>query len=177
MSYRFTIQASNPRQLAEFDSNDTNLSDAVQTVFPLDAECALLVWNWLYVPLTYKYDLSMMIDDIVGLVDAMLEEPSGHRTIQWPSNTFAATWKIKWGSGVTEVEAEWISVVGETEALLTAKPKVILDSSGFIGEWRRPLEVILAALTSAGYGSALIGMDKLSAVVSRIGCRGLLYRD
>jgi len=177
MSYRFSIQASNPRFLAEFDADDTNLSDAVQTVFPLEAECALLAWNWIYVPLTYKYDLSVMIDDVIGLIDSMLAEPSGNRTIQWPSNTFAATWKIEWGGGITTVEAEWISVLGETEAMLARKPKVVLNSSEFVGEWRRPLEVIIAALTSAGYGTNLPGMDRLCTLVSKIGYPGLLYRD
>jgi hypothetical protein len=177
MSYRFTIQASSPRALKEFDPNDTNLSDAIQTVFPLETECAILVWNWVYVPLSYKYDFSMMIDDVIALIDAMQVEPSGRRTIQWPSNTFACTWKVEWDARVTTVEADWVSVVGNTEAMLAAVPKIVVESSGFVEEWKRPLEAIWGGLTSAGYTSKLLGLDHLMATVSKIGRCGILYRE
>jgi len=94
MTYRFAIQASNPRFLAHFDAGDASLSDAIQTVFPLEAEYALIVWNWVYIPITYKYDLSLMTEDIIGLIELMMSERSGNQTIQWPSSTFAATWSV-----------------------------------------------------------------------------------
>ena len=176
MSYRFAIQASNPRFLAEFDATDTNLSDAIQTIFPLETEYALLVWNWVYVPLTYKYDLSLMIDDVIELIEEMISNPSGNRTIHWPSNTFASSWRIEWDGGKTSVVAEWMCVLGDTEAMLAMKPKVMLESSEFIEEWRRPLEVIAAGLCSAGYNATnLPGFERLQMVVSKIGRCGTLY--
>lgn len=176
MNYRFTIQASAPRVVREFDPGDTNLSDAIQTVFPLETECAILVWNWVYVPLSYKYDFSMMIDDIIGLLDAILIEPSGRRTVQWPSNTFACTWRVEWDTHLTTVEADWVSVIGNTEAMLAAAPKIVVESSGFVEEWKRPLEVIRDGLTSAGYTSELPGLDRLTATIRKIGRCGLLYQ-
>jgi hypothetical protein len=178
MSYRFAIQASNPRFVSEFDVNDTNLSDAIQTVFPLETEYALLVWNWVYVPLTYKYDLSLMVDDMIGLVEVMISEPSGNLTIQWPSNTFAATWRIGWDSGTTKVQAEWLCVLGDTEAMLATKPNIVVQTADFIAEWRRPLEVIVSGLDAAGYNATnLPGIGRLQALVGKIGHCGMLYRE
>lgn len=176
MNYRFAIQASNPRFLKHFNAEDTSLCDAIQTVFPLEAEYAILVWNWVYVPLTYKYDLSMMVDDVLLLALAMLSESNGCRTIQWPSNTFASSWKVEWATGVTTVEAEWTSVIGDTEAMLAAAPKVVMEAKDFVAEWRRPLEVIMTGLASAGYTTNLAGMERLIAVVNKIGHQGIFYR-
>src|SRR5438067_2089483 len=151
MTYSFVIQASNPRALVCFDADDASLSDAIQTVFPLEAEYALLTWNWIYVPLSYKYDLSLMVDDIIALVEAMTSEEGGHKSIRWPSNTFAATWNIDWKGGEATITATWECVIGSTEGLLNSRPIVVVGFRDFVREWRRPLEVVTSALESAGY--------------------------
>jgi hypothetical protein len=178
MNYRFVIQASNPRALRQFDPNDASLSDAVQTVFPLETEYALMIWNWVYIPLSYKYDLSLMADDSVALVEEMTSEERGRRVIQWPSNTFAATWKVEWGDGKATVDAVWDSVLGDTEAQLKAKPTIVVPTVDFVSEWRRPLEVIAAALEGAGYTArALHGLARMKAAIDRTGGGGILYRE
>lgn len=173
----FSIQASNPRTLIRYDANDTTLSEAIQTVFPLETEHAIMSWNWIYVPLSYKYDLSMMIDDIIALANDVLSSPQGSRTIHWPSNTFASLWTIDWTHPNITVEAEWTSVVGDTESMLSARSKVTMGAVDFVEEWKQPLELIMGSLTSAGYGASLLGMDRLLAVVGRIGRPGILYRE
>lgn len=177
MSYQFSIQASSPRFMAQFDAEDTSLSDAIQTISVLETERAVLVWNWIYVPLTYKYDLSLMVDDVLGMIEAMISEPCGNRRIQWPSNTFAATWDIEWDSETVSVQAEWTCVLGDTEAMLAAKPNIVIKRTDFLEEWRRPLMVIAAGLNEAGYDAAnLPGMERLQDVVRKIGRCGILYR-
>lgn len=177
MHYRFTIQASNPRSLQKFDPSDATLSDAMQTVFPLEAECAVMSWNWIHVLLTYGNDLSMMVDDVLSLVDRMLSEPNGTQTIAWPSNTFASTWRIEWNGDTTTVNADWLSVLGGVEHLLTDKSRIVVETGEFVSEWKRPLELITAALAGAGYGANLPGLDRLRAVAGKIARPGLLYRE
>lgn len=177
-AYRFAVQASNPRFLTAFDADDQSLSDAIQTVFPLETEYALIVWNWIYVPLSYKYDISMMADDLVNLIELMLSHESGKQTIQWPSNTFAATWSIEWNNETTTVTAEWDCVLGETESVLATKPIILLPTANFISEWKRLLETIVEALTAAGYTpEQLVGMRLLNEVVKRVSHYGILYRS
>ena len=178
MSYRFLIQASCPRFVAQLDAEDASLSDAIQTISVLDTEYAVLVWNWVYVPLSYKYDLSLMVDDVLGLLEVMISEPHGSRRIQWPSNTFFATWDVEWDGESATVQAEWICVLGDTQAMLANKPKIVVPRTDFIEEWRRPLMVIAAALEAAGYdGANLSGMKRLEDVLRKIARCGILYRE
>jgi hypothetical protein len=175
--YRFAVQASNPRFISTFDAADESLSDAIQTVFPLETEYALIVWNWIYIPLSYKYDISMMARDLIDLIELMSSSESGRRTIQWPSNTFASTWNIAWSNELTTVNAEWECVLGETESMLAAKPIIRLRTADFISEWKRLLETVVGALTAAGYTSEhLVEMRLLKDVVGEIKHDGLLYR-
>jgi len=150
MNYRFAVQASNPRCLAVFDADDQSLSDAIQTVFPLEAEYALIVWNWVYIPLSYKYDVSMMAEDLIDLIESMFSNENGRRTIQWPSNTFMATWSIEWNSETTTVNAEWICVLGETEPILATKPTVVLQTADFISGKRPPPKLLVPQPPSGG---------------------------
>jgi len=178
MTYRFAVQASSPGRLGCFDADDVSLSDAIQTVFPLEAEYALIVWNWIYVPLSYKYDLSFMAEDLIALIGAMISEPAGHRVIQWASNTFAGTWIVDWGGERTTVHATWDCVLGNTEGQLNAKPTIIVETGQFLGEWRRPLEVIVAALDAAGYTTARIAsLAPMRQIVESIDHYGILYGE
>jgi hypothetical protein len=176
MESRFAIQASRPRTTAERDSGDETLSDAIQTVFPLETEFALMIWNWVYIPIHYKYDVSIMTDDIVDLVDAILASPTGHQTIQWASSTFAATWKVDWTPETTTVHAEWDTVLGDVEAALRAKPAIQVATSDFVAEWRELLDVVAEALAASGYDD-LEGLQRLKGVAARVRSRGILYRD
>ena len=45
----FRIQAGRPRNNAEFSSDDTKVSEAIETIFPHMTEDALLIWNNTYI--------------------------------------------------------------------------------------------------------------------------------
>lgn len=178
MAVEFIIQASNPRMLRFCDSDDATLTDAIQTVFPMDTENAVLAWNNIYVPLSYKYDLSVMTDDIVQLCEEMLASPHGVRLVHWPSNTFTASWEFVWSSEVVAVKARWACVTGCLESMLSSKPSISIPVEDFVAEWKRPLEVIRAALDLAGYTPAQIaGIRRLDAVLTRLPRYGELYRS
>ena len=73
----FYIQASNPRISYTVMPEDETLSDAVESAFLSDSENAILVWNYVNVPLSYKYDISYMIDDILNLLSSGQKMESG----------------------------------------------------------------------------------------------------
>jgi hypothetical protein len=177
MGYRFVIQASAPRAIVRLDPADESLSDAIQTVFCLATEDAIMNWNGVYVPIGYKYDMSMMIDDVLDLLEEMRLVGAGTRVIQWASNTFSATWDVEWDADMVTVLAGWIDVIGGTESLLGANCKLCVSKTEFGAEWKRPLEVVLRALEAAGYNDAdLEGMNRLRSVSGNIVGEGLLYR-
>jgi hypothetical protein len=68
MSRESWIQAGCPRNTAEHDRDDEDLCEAVETVFPLEAECMVMVWSGVYIPLSYKYDLGVMLADIIEIM-------------------------------------------------------------------------------------------------------------
>jgi hypothetical protein len=177
MATAFIIQASNPRAELIHDIEDESLSDAVQAVFPMETEDMLMVWNGIYVPLSYKYDVSLMVDDILDLCGNLLAATEGHRVIWWPSNTFAAVWDVKWCSNVVTIKAQWHRVVGGTEALLAAKPCISIPVDDFLAEWKRPLELVADALRGAGYTQEQISrVSDIDEAVVKLPMHGQLYR-
>ncbi|MEO7594939.1 MAG: hypothetical protein ABI134_27225, partial [Byssovorax sp.] len=79
MATEFFIQSSNPRSSSECDADDASLCDAVQTVFPMATESMIMVWSGVYIPLGYKYDVSLMVDDIIDLCNDILLTKEGRR--------------------------------------------------------------------------------------------------
>lgn len=177
MAAEFIIQSSNPRTETACDHDDASLSDAIQTVFPMDTERMLMVWNGIYVPLGYKYDISLMVDDILDLCGDMIAAKEGHRRVCWPSNSFAAVWDIRWGSDMVTVESQWNRVVGGTEAMLAARSCIFIPQRDFLAEWKLPLEIVGDALRKAGYTQEQIPrLPVLHDVITRLPGYGHLYR-
>lgn len=177
LGYRFALQASSPKCLCACDPDDVSLSDAMQTVFPVETEYAIMIWNWTCIHMTYKYDISLMIDDVIDMADKMLSRPTGVHVIDWPSNGFAAKWGMEWGGGEVVIDAEWRSVAGNVESVLNARPRVVVLVSDFISEWKRPLEVIFGCLKMSGYSvDNLPQMRHLDQLMGRFSNVGILYR-
>jgi hypothetical protein len=176
MAYEFVIQASCPRALLVHDPDDESLSDAIQTVFPMDTERAILAWHRVCVPLGYKYDVSLLVDDILGITEVMLVDERGARVVQWPSNTFAATWDITWDEEGTTVHAKWECVSGGIESLLVSRGSIAIPKKEFLAEWKSLLVVVERALDAAGYTeSQLAGLSRLRRVIAALPGHGVLY--
>lgn len=177
MALEFVIQASSPSMLRELDDLDASLSDAVQAIFPLNTEALILRWNGVCVPLSYKYDFSMMIDDVVGLCSRLSSAGDGQMRIAWPSNTFQSVWDIKWSCRDVEVQAEWTTVVGHTEELLRARPAISIPREEFLAEWVAPLRLVARGLELAGYGVEQIPrIGELQALLAKVSLLGQLYQ-
>jgi len=73
----FYIQASNPKSQDKVETGDGSLADAIENTFLLNTENAILMWNYICIPLSYKYDISYMIEDIVSLLSEMQNKESG----------------------------------------------------------------------------------------------------
>jgi len=76
------------------------------------------------------------------------------------------------------VTAKWARVVGGTEALLAAAGAIRLPVVEFLGEWKRPLELVAHALHGAGYSKDQIPrLAALDDVVERLPQKGQLYES
>ncbi len=173
----FWIQASCPKYTGVFDGEDQILSNAIETIFPMMTEKAIMVWKSIYVPLCYKYDISYMIDDVLTILEKLRCNPSGEISIHWASNTFANVWNIKWSDGNMVIDSEWGSVLGHTEQILNSKGAIILSKQSFLSEWKKVLFTIMLGLKESGYTEEnLPGMTRLIVEHNAIDCEGILYK-
>lgn len=174
----FYIQASNPRFIKGINDEDKSLSEAVESAFPLNTENAMLVWNYISVPLSYKYDISYMVDDIIDLLSILQSQNCGKKIIHWLPDTFRSDWKISWDNGKIEIQAHWECTIGHLEKILNEHEIVSLTIKNFESEWREVLYMVIKGLESCGYDIKRIeGMEDLLKQYNRISDSGILYRN
>lgn len=179
VTMNFRIQASNPKNNTKYCKEDKKLSEAIETIFPMLTEDAILVWNTINIPLSYKYDISYMIDDILSMLKKIRENPNGNKMkICWPSNTFACDWILNWNSKMLTINSKWRSVAGHTENLLNESNEINIDIFEFTYEWKTTLKTLIINLEQCGYDKENIkDMDLLYYEFESINKYGLLYRD
>ena len=156
------IQAGNPKTQHIINRNDKTLADAIESIFPLHTENAIMMWNYICIPLSYKYDISYMMDDILILLKALQSSESGKLTIHWLPDTFRCDWTIRWDTDKVDIHSQWESTVGHLEILLNDKPDISLEKDDFIKEWKSILGIVIAGLEICGYDAEEIrGMRRL----------------
>ena len=174
----FFIQASNPKCLAgTYSDNNESLADAVEDMFPLETEDAFLVWNHIYVPISYKYDVSYMIEDIVCILKKIQTNETGCMSVHWLPDTFRCDWEIEWSHEEIGIISHWESTVGNLEDLLNSKGSVKMPVDRFVSEWKKLLGIVIDGLKCNGYREKeLKGMEELIDVYEKITDVGFLYR-
>ena len=174
---KFSIQVSNPKNSGEHDPEDETLDDCVETCFLLHTEMAIVKWLGAFIPLSYKYDISIMLLDIILMLQTLLDKPNGELDISWPSNGFSCRWIMTWRDNTLIIDSQWNSVIGKTERLLNELGVLEMSKSKFIFEWRMLLETVIVGLSQCGYHESQIGeLTELKAIHSRIRDVGQLYK-
>jgi hypothetical protein len=148
----FDIQISNPVAIEVRDKNDNDLNEAIQSIFPLENEYCFIIWNHIFIPVSYKYDISFMINDIIEIVN-FIKKGDGTLEIHWASNTFASIWKIECTPQSTKIESRWNDVLGKLEKLLNENATLEVDTQTFLDKWKILLLFIKSKLERAGYNS------------------------
>lgn len=136
------------------------------------------MWRHVYIPLSYKYDVGMILLDVIRMVRELLASESGEWQVDWPSNTFGCRWHFRWEDECLIVtSSEWRSVVGGTEELLRGRPILQIGKSEFVFEWKALLERVRDALVGAGFtSSALPELERITETERAIAEYGVLYR-
>ncbi len=172
----FYIQVSNPRYNEVFNSEDIQLSDAIESIFPMNTENAFLVWNHIYIPLSYKYDLSYMIVDINKLIYSIMNNESGKLYISWLPDTFRTDWNVEWNSEYVCIISHWDYTIGHLESLLNKNNRINIRKTDFINEWKELICILIRGLIKCGYDKEnLVGMEDMIILYESIDGCGLLY--
>jgi hypothetical protein len=142
-----------PTQPGVKDPEDTSLGEALESCF-YSLDGARLHWNGVSVPLSYKYDLSIIVHDVVHLVRWLRTCTQDCFAICWSSNTFLASWQVESAAGRVRVTASWYSVSaqdGHLEEALNAAPVAEANQAAFMAQWAALLRVAHQSLIDTGY--------------------------
>ena len=155
---------------------DKTLSDAIESSFLLNTENAILVWNHINIPLSYKYDISYMMEDLLKLLQCLQERDSGEMVIHWLPDTFRCDWSFVWNQGQLAMQSQWGCTVGHLETLLNSNSDISISVKDFISEWKEILYIVINGLKKCGYNENQIeGMRNLLEQYNRIKESGVLY--
>jgi hypothetical protein len=174
----FIIQASSPKYTDIFDIQDENLSQAIETIFPLLTENLFIIWNTIHVPLSYKYDISIMLGDILNMIEYISSRISGDLSISWASDTFRCTWNIKWKEQELIINPQWENVVGNIEKVLSQSRNVLTTKKEFLAEWKKVINNDIIGLEQCGYKTHLSQeIERLNSTYNLIEEFGVLYKN
>lgn len=174
----FRIQASSPKFTNIFDKHDENLSEAIETVFPLWTENLFIIWNSIHVPLSYKYDISIMLVDILRMIEHINSRITGDLKISWASNTFKCEWNILWDEKKLIISSKWENIIGNIEKVLSESGDIMTTRKEFLAEWKKVIDNIIVGLDHCGYSNHLPKeMEKLKRTYNLIEEFDVLYQN
>jgi hypothetical protein len=137
----FWIDVGQPRANRGISVVAADLADALEMCFPLDAADAVVHWGGVPIELSYKYDVSVIVEDVIELVDSCLRGRS--LKTRFGSNTFNAEWTIRVEGDSIGITAQWHSVSGNKEELLNQVPTLVVPRRDFLKQWSGLLETAL----------------------------------
>lgn len=174
----FYIQTGNPYTINKFNQEDSSLSEAIESVFPMNTEELILFWNHIGIPLSYKYDISYMINDIIILLQHIQSETEGELLVHWLPDTFRADWKLVWGEEMICIDAVWENLRGDLQKILADSRRIEISKKEFVSEWKMLLYIIISALKKSEYNQLLKHeYCKLVKNFNSIENYGILYSD
>jgi len=143
----FCIQVSNPVFLYSPDEIASDLAEAIQVVFPMETEKAFIVWNYIYIPLSYKYDISVIIDDILPMLSDLTNQKKGSYRVCFGSDTFNAEWNLLWYDENLYISAKWNSLAGNlVDLALSNCSKLEIKIEAFLSEYKRLFQQLSIAI-------------------------------
>ena len=141
----FRIEVRNPIVLVKPNMECEDLRDAIEEIFPMETEDAVIFWNGIPVLLSYKYDICILIDDILPMLESLQSNMSGQYSICFPSNSFRVDWEFEWQNGFLKIDSFWHEIKGD-KAQLNKHAGLKIELSSFLTEWEPLLQKIISSL-------------------------------
>lgn len=122
------------------------MASAIQMVFPMETEDLFVVWHGIPIALGYKYDLGVIIDDLVPLLESIQQETSGTWEAAFGSDTFTASWDVSWSADQLTVDATWVRAYLGGDFLNRNCRRLEIDRADFLSEWKTVLQRVHRAV-------------------------------
>ncbi len=141
----FSIIPGTPQYYKGIVLTEEDLSSAIESLYPMDTDDAILYWNHHPISMSYKYDISVNVTDILDLVCFLKRPPPDELKISFPSNTFSAVWRLSTDEeGFVLINAYWRSVVHPEqipnyETVLNMHKELAIPIALVVEEWGKVL--------------------------------------
>lgn len=172
----FVLQVSNPATQPPRPAKVADLAQAVEAIYPMMTEDAVFIWNFYPLLVGYKYDLSVMIDDLLPMLSQILDLESGEYVVHWGSDTFRDIWRLRWDNDQLTAEIDWQGDLGDRAEFFQGLAVVNMARADFLAEWKMLLTRIRTDVESAPLKMAnRAAFDRLRAIEAAIPRYGQLY--
>ncbi|GAA4325937.1 hypothetical protein BJY14_006153 [Actinomadura luteofluorescens] len=142
----FWLQTANPETLEVASAAD--MAHATAQMYPMDTEAAILFWNRVPVRLEYRYDIPVLLDDLVPLLEEVQDPEVPQTEVYWASDTFSAEWNVARDGDSLRIVSRWESVHGSYESLLNDRSQLTVRIDSFVAEWLKVLRRITSDLAA-----------------------------
>jgi hypothetical protein len=175
----FYIQVSNPTFLNPEESYDDSFKEVIEAIFPYEAEYAFLSWNGLPIPLRYKYDIGMIFNEVLSLLDFLLSsEEDLDFSITLSCFAFTSLWHIKTvENSCLSITSEWSRVESKYEQWLNNNNYIEIKRNVFIAEWKALLQKIIEAIKQSSLSVDRKSLHKLNKIENAILEFGKIYKN
>ena len=150
-TYSFEIQLSNPQLTYVFDSEVESMDGAIETIFPMETEYAIVKWNYRFIPIGYKYDVSCLYNDFREIINFCKKNNTGTYQVHFYDDTFFAEWFINVEGDGLVIDTKWFNVLGDLEDLLNQRPRLVIEKEEFIKELEKLINFVDKCLIECGY--------------------------
>ncbi len=173
----FMIQAGHPQTTGIRSEEDDRLEKAMKTIFPTYAEYAIMIWRDVAIPISYRYDIPLMIGDILDMINDMSKNETGSRHISWVPVFFKCSWNLVWNREMVDIMSVWENVALTPSGILNERSRMITNKEEFVAEWKMVLHNIQRGLLECGYElEDLKDYSDFVRVYKGMGRFGRLYR-
>jgi hypothetical protein len=153
----FEIKVPNIEECAKsvVNPSDKNVGYAIESLFSIE-EDIFIYWKGYEIPLSIKYDISEIWNDMILMIQYIKKAKTQNFTIHWPSATFFATWDFVIDDNLLEIKAYWTDLnINRTELLKLREDSfpIIVDKKDFLEEWNKILIPIRNVILKSSYNT------------------------
>jgi hypothetical protein len=113
----------------------------IESSFTIE-EDVYINWNGFRIPLSVKYDISEIWNDIIFMIETIKKGQKKEFTIHFPSSGFFAAWDFMVIDDLLTIKAYWTEIRLSREELYNLRKvdiPIIIDKKSFLEEWNKIL--------------------------------------
>ncbi len=148
MTSVFQIEVGNPSVIEGASGHASDLSEAIEMLYSMETPDAKLNWGGQWLNINYKYDASVIVPDVIELLERCVAGKDGRLRVCFGSNTFRVDWDVNFRGDLVSVISLWECVSGASVAILNAVGQLAIGRERFMGEWLKLLGRIVVDLES-----------------------------